>query len=134
MTHQRPKWSFFDRRAVLVIIALINLCVSKNVGPQFLPLPGLSHPVAESRPETQLDTASKFPSSRSDSFRVPMVGQTQKRAGTEQQPQPLATFALKSVFEEPLDVRTTHDYGSTVPLFTSAQVAQPPGRSPPRFV
>jgi hypothetical protein len=133
MIRQRPTFRFVDLRALFVIVALISLCVSKNVGPQFLPLPGLSHQVGESKPEVQ-HGASRFPSSRSDSFRVPMVSQAQKRSGTEQQPQPLATSALKSAFEQTFDLRIIHYCISTVLLFTSAHVAQPPGRAPPRLV
>jgi len=134
MTHQTTTLRFFDLRAALVIAALISLCVSKNVGPQFLPLPGLSQRVAESQPETQLNTASRFPSSESDSFRVPMVGRTHKRAGTELQPQPLATFALRSAFEQPVDGRTTYDCRCAILFCSSAYVAQPPGRGPPLLV
>jgi hypothetical protein len=134
MTHQTITSRVFNLRAALVIAALISLCVSKNVGPQFLPLPGLSQQAAESQPETQLNNASRFPSSESDDFRVPMVGRTHKRVSTELQPQPLATFALRSAFEQPIDGRTTHDCSCAILFFTSALVTQPPGRAPPLLV
>lgn len=134
MSFQTTRLRLFELRAFLVIAALISLCVSKNVGPQFLPLPGLSDRVGERQLESQRNTASPFPSSVSPNFRVPMVGQTLKRAGTELQPHPLATSALRSAFEQPVDVRTTNDCSCAIPFFTSASVSQPPGRAPPRLI
>jgi len=134
MTHQTTTLRFFDLRAALVIAALVSLCVSKNVGPQFLPLPGLSQRVAESQADGHLSTASRFSLSESNSFRVPMVGRTHKRVGTEVQPQPLVTFALRSTFEQPLDGRTTYDYLGAILFCSSALVEQAPGRGPPLLV
>jgi hypothetical protein len=134
MSFQTPRSRFFKLRAFLVFAALISLCVSKNVGPQFLPLPGLSDQVGESQLESERNAASRFPSSESDNFRVPMVGQTHKRAGTELQSHPLATAALRSAFEQPVDVQTTSDWSCAILLFTWASVSQPPGRAPPALI
>ncbi len=134
MARQTITLRLFHLRATLVVAALISLCVSNNVGPQFLPLPGLSEEVAESRLGSQHNTASRVPSSESDNFRVPMVGQTHKRANTELQAKPLATPALRSAVEQALDVRTISDFSSAILFFTSASVAQPPGRAPPCLV
>ena len=129
MTHKMATLRF-GLRVTLVIAALISLCVSKNVGPQFFPLPVLSQHVSETRPEDQL-RASRLPSAESDNFRVPMLGQAQKRDGTELQPQPIEPSVLRSFFERPVDVLSTLDCGSAILFLTSALVADQPGRAPP---
>jgi hypothetical protein len=123
----------FDRCATLVIATLISLCVSKNVGPQFIPWPDLPQHVAESRPEGQVNSALRFPSSEFDNFRVPIVVWTHKRAGTDLLPQPLAASASRSCFEQPVDVRSTHDCSTSIFLISDL-VAQQPGRAPPVVV
>src|SRR5687768_2857254 len=129
MTHKTFR---FDRCATLVIATLISLCVSKNVGVQFIPWPDLPQHVAESRPENHLNTASNCPSSESDNFRVPMVGHTQKRAGTELQPQPQAAASVsRSVFEQLVAVCSTQDCSTRILFLISDLVAQQPGRAPP---
>jgi hypothetical protein len=133
MTHKTATFRF-DRCAPLVIATLISLCVSKNVGVQFIPWPDLPQHTAESQPESHLNTASNCPSSESDNFRVPMVGHTQKRAGTELQPQPQAASASRSCFEHPVDVRSTQDCSNRILFLISDLVAQQPGRAPPVVV
>ena len=124
----------FELRAILVIAALISLCASSNVGPQFLPLPGLLDRSVESQLESQHNTASRLPSSgKSDNFRVPMMAQTQKRTGTKPPPQSLAT-ALNSDCVEPDDDRAVCESSYAILLFTSASVSQPPGRAPPSLL
>ena len=129
MTHQMTTLRF-GLRVTLVIAALISLCVSKNVGPQFFPLPGLLQRFSETRTDSQLST-SRSPSSESDNFRVPMLGQTQKRGGTDLQPQPLEPSVLRSLFEQPVDVRSARDCGSAILFLSSALVTDQPGRAPP---
>jgi hypothetical protein len=121
-----------DRCATLVIATLISLCVSKNVGPQFIPWPDLPQHVPKSRPGCQLNSASNCCWSEFN-FRVPIVGHTQKRASTELQPQPLVASASRSCFEQPLDLRSTHDCGTRVFLISDL-VTQQPGRAPPVVV
>jgi hypothetical protein len=124
----------FEVRAFLVFAALISLCVSNNVGPSFLPLPVVTERVAENPQENQHDTASRLPSpAESDSFRVPMMGHTQKRAAKEPQTQPLGT-TLRPGFVLPNDARVATELSFPISLFTSASVSQPPGRAPPRLV
>jgi hypothetical protein len=125
------KSRFFELRAYLVFAALISLCVSNNVGPNFLPLPVVTVLVVEKPQENQRGTASRRPSpAESDSFRVPMMGQTQKRAAKEPQPQPLVT-PLKPGFALPNDARVAAELGFPISRITSASVSQPPGRAPP---
>ena len=121
----------FELRALLIVATLISLCVSNNVGPSFLPLPVVTDRVAEKPQEKQLDKASRTPSpAESDSFRVPMMGQTQKRAAKEPQPQPLAA-TLKAGIALPADTRVATKLSFPISLFSSALVSQPPGRAPP---
>ena len=125
---------FYDPRPFLVVAALISLCVSNNVGPSFLPLPVVTDRATETPQEKQHDKASRAPShTESDSFRVPMMGQTQKRATKATQPQPFAT-TLKTGFVLPTEARVAAEFGFPIPLFTCASVSPPPGRAPPRLV
>ena len=122
---------FYDLRAFLVIATLISLCVSNNVGPSFLPLPVVTDRVAAKPQEKQLDIASRAPSpAESDSFRVPMMAQAQKRAAKETQPQPLAA-TLKVGIALPADSRVATTLSFPISNFSSALVSQPPGRAPP---
>ena len=125
---------FFKARAFLVFAALISLCVSNNVGPSFLPLPLISDRIAETPQKNQRDSASRVRSpAEADSFRLPMMGQTQKRAAKEPQPQPLgATVRAGLVLQN--DARVAIELSFPVLLFTAASVSQPPGRAPPRLV
>jgi hypothetical protein len=118
---------------LLVLATLISLCVSNNVGPSFLPLPIVTDRIGE-KPQNRRDTASRCPSpTQSDSFRVPMMGQAQKRAVKELQSQPLGT-TLRAGLVLPNDARVATKLSFSVSLFTSASVSQPPGRAPPRLV
>ena len=119
-------------RASVVITALISLCVSSDVGPRFLPLPTLESAVAESSDEQQDITISRSHSNESDSFRVPMMAQSQKRADREPQA-PL-------VLVPGLHVRSSNNgrVPATVTasdsLFISAILSEPLGRAPPDLV
>lgn len=127
------KSRFFELRAFLIFTALISLCVSNNVGPSFLPLPVVTVRLAENPLPNQRDTASRLPSpTESDNFRVPMMGQTQKKRPAKQ-PQPLDT-TLTSDFTPPSDTRVAVELGFPIVLLTPASVSQPPGRAPPRSV
>ena len=128
---QQTRLSVFEPRAFLVVAALISLCVSSNVGPRFLPLPALSDDFALSQPEHQGETASRRSRSEVDSFRVPMMAQTQKRTDREpQQPQPIALL-LKSVLISVNDCRIATDryFASSLPVPPSVSLRL--GRAPP---
>ena len=124
---------FVDLRALLVIAALCSLCISNNVGPNFLPLPVVTDRLAENLQENHRDTASGLPSPLDpDAFRVPMMGHTQKRVVKEPQPQPLAA-TLNAGVVPPNDAQVATEFNAQISLFTSASVSQPPGRAPPRL-
>ena len=123
---------FFRARAFLVLATLVSLCVSNNVGPSFLPLPVVTNRSAENSHGVQRETTSRLPTTaESDSFRVPMMGQTQKRAAKEPQPQPFAK-TQKAGFVFPTEARVAAELAFPIPVFTSALVSPPPGRAPPR--
>ena len=131
MTLQTIIARVFKLRAFLVIAALISLCASNNVGPQFLPLPRVLDRSEESQRESQHNTASRLPSSgQSDNFRVPMA-QTQKRTGTKPPPHSMAT-ALPSGHVLPDGAWAATAFSYPILPDTSAPVFQPPGRAPPR--
>lgn len=120
-------------RSTLVIAAIVSLCVSNNVGPCFLPLAVAMERLAANQQKNQHDTASRPPSpAQSDSFRVPMMAQTQKRADHQHYPQAFAT-TLKAGFLLPDDARAAAEFSYQISFFTSASVLQPPGRAPPRL-
>jgi hypothetical protein len=124
----------FDPRGLLVTAALLSLCVSKNVGPSFLPLPILSDCVAENRQKNQHNPSFRPPPpAESDSFRVPMMAQMQKRADKEPQPLPLSV-SLNAGYVLPDDARAASGFSYPITLFTSTSVSLPPGRAPPRLV
>ena len=124
---------FVDLRALLVIAALCTLCISNNVGPNFLPLPVVTDRLAENPQERHRGPVSGLPSPvEPDAFRVPMMGHTQKRVVKEPHPQNLAA-TLKADVVLPNDAQVATALNTRISLFTSASVSQPPGRAPPRL-
>jgi hypothetical protein len=107
MDRKQIRLRVFEPRAFLVVAALVSLCVSSNVGPRFLPLPTISDDVEASQPDHQGETRSRRSQSEADSFRVPLMAQTQKRTDREpQQPQPVALL-LKGIAIAANDGRVT---------------------------
>jgi hypothetical protein len=135
MAVQTIRSRFFELRAFLVFAALISLCVSNNVGPCFLPLPAVTdHLVEQHRPNPQNTTVSRSSSrTGSESFRVPIMGQAQKRADKEHHVQPFAA-SPKAGIVLPDDAPVATELNFPISLFSSASVSQPPGRAPPRLV
>jgi hypothetical protein len=124
----------FGVRALLVLATLISLCVSNNVGPSFLPLPVMTDRIAENSQGNQPDKTSRRPShTESDSFRVPMMGQTHKRTAKGPQPQPLGA-APRTDLVLPNDTRVAIKLSFPTLLLASRSVSQPRGRAPPRLV
>lgn len=123
---------FSQLRAFLIVAALISLCLSSNVGPRFLPLPSVTDPEGKELQVSQGITASRSRSER-ESFRVPIMAQTQKRADREAQPHPL-DVTLRVGFVVANDTRVATEFRDVSHLFTSTSVSQPAGRAPPRLV
>jgi hypothetical protein len=118
-------------RGCVVIAALFSLCVSSNVGPNFLPLPALQTYAAEGCRKTGA-TVSRSHATEFDSFRVPMA-QAQKRADRELQARPPGVIA-RIHFVLPNDTRVFAELSSPDALFTLALASLPSGRAPPRLV
>jgi len=132
MTLQAIRSRFSQLRAFLVIAALISLCISSNVGPRFLPLPNVTDPEEKELQQSQGITASRSHSER-ESFRVPMMAQTLKRADRETPLHQLAV-TLGVGFVVANDARVATEFSDVSYLFTSASVSMPAERAPPRVV
>ena len=117
-------------RAALVILALLSLCVSNNVGPCFLPLPLITDRVANNPQGNKDNKASRSSSPESDNFRVPMMAQTQKRSDKAPQAQP-PVATLKAGFVPPNNAGAVTEFSYQISFPTSASVSLPPGRAPP---
>jgi hypothetical protein len=131
MKREMTTLRFFGVRIALVIATMLSLCVSNNVGPSFLPLPVLTESASEYRQDLQQNTASRAPSSaESDSLRVPMLAQSQKRADKDQLTEAIAA-TLKQCFVLPNQTLVVAESAYLVPLVTRPSVLQPPGRAPP---
>jgi hypothetical protein len=118
-------------RAVLVIVAICTLCISDNVGPRFLPLPYFAHDEAKSWQQTWHLNGSESSPSESDSFRVPMISQTQRRA----QEKPNSDFLISptAVFANSAQIQAHVEIHPHV-IFGSSTVSHPQGRAPPRLL
>ena len=120
-------------RALLVIAALICLCVSSNVGLQFFPLP-VTTQVALDIQTHQANKALYAPQADANSFRVPMMVQSKKRADKEP-PQSDPLIALPSDrFDLSTDTRLPSESRYTVCFFTSITMAPCAGRAPPSLI
>lgn|SRR5687767_1681924 len=128
MAKQKTDSRLLAPRALLVITALISLCVSSDVGPRFAPLPSLTD-----SPSTvgtiQYESAS---SARvgANSFRVPMMAQTQRRVDQQHHSQPFAE-SPKGLIALLTDRVSSVEDNIEVSVVASAPLSQPPGRSPP---
>ena len=121
---------FLAARIALIFATLLSLCVSNNVGPSFLPLPVITDLVTENRPDKEQNTASRVPSSLSESLRIPMVAQSQNRAGKHQHAQPLSATPKPNVVL-PDETRVVAESSYLISPVTSPSILQPPGRAPP---
>lgn len=131
MTLHLLRSRFSQLRAFLIVAALISLCLSSNVGPRFLPLPNVIDP-EEKALQSQGVTVSRSRSEH-ESFRVPILAQTQKRADRETPPH-LLDVTLRVGFVVANDARVATEFHDVSHLFTSTSVSQPAGRAPPRLV
>lgn len=121
-------------RALLVIAALICLCVSSNVGLQFFPLPAATNQVALDAQLDQANKASNAAQADAQSFRVPMMVQSKKRADKEP-PQSNRPIALPSDrFDLPRNTRFAIEIGYAVCFCSSVAMAPRAGRAPPWLV
>jgi len=134
MSPQASTTALKNARALLVFAALVSLCVSNNVGPQFFPLIVAEDRVAQNSQEDHHDQTSCSPSQAGEnSYRVPMMARSQKRAAKgPPQADPLVAL-LDNGFGLPRDARFATEVGYPVSFLTSASGSQTAGRAPPAW-
>jgi hypothetical protein len=132
MSPEVSRSALLNLRALVVIAALVCLCVSSNVGPQFFPLPAVTnHAVLRHQQE---NNASYAPQAGAQSFRVPMMVQSNKRADKEPpQSDPLIGFP-SDPFSLSTDTRFANEVSYTVCFLTSVPMTPHAGRAPPSLV
>ncbi|HEY9284762.1 MAG TPA: hypothetical protein VIP46_15000 [Pyrinomonadaceae bacterium] len=124
-----------NRRALVVVGALLVLCVSDNVGPRLLPLPPLPELVSTPKPADQRRVASRAPSqSRTTGARVEIVSAPQGRAASERQSPQAAAHAPKFALAAPLAPTSPSLEPYQPSGERSAPFSRPKGRAPPRLV
>jgi hypothetical protein len=125
---QLIRWKLSTWRSSVVIAALLSLCVSSNVGPQFLPLTAVVRG-DESLHEQQGSTrVSRSPSDALAGFRVPMT-QAQKRDPTPEH-RPLAVLSAVNCDLSSALLVTAKTIDPKV-YSSSASASPSPGRAPP---
>ena len=124
-----------NRRAVIVVGALLVLCASDDVGPRLLPLPQLPELASTTKPADQRQGASRAPSqSRSTGARVEMVSAPQSRAASERQSPHAAAHAPKFDLAAPPAPASPGLEPYQPSGESSAPFSRPKGRAPPRLV
>ena len=124
-----------DRRAVIVVGALLVLCVSDNVGPRLLPLPPPPVLASTTKPADQRQGASRAPAqSRTTGARVEMVSAPQSRAASERQSPHAAAHAPKFDLAAPPAPPAPGLELDRPSGESSAPFSRPKGRAPPRLV
>jgi hypothetical protein len=121
-------------RAVLVIAALICLCVSSNVGPQFLPLPPATIQLAQDVHSEEPGHAWHTPQAGARCFRVPMMAQSKKRADKEPSQSHQFIVLPSDRFSLPRHTRFSVAIGYSGRFLTSVTMAPAAGRAPPSLV
>lgn len=119
-------------RASVIIAALLFLCVSRNVGPRFLPLPPPKAGAKARFHAPQDSTVLRHQANEQASFRVPMMARSHKR--TDQKPQrrwlaemPGADFVISN------DFRMTSGVIVRKTFFISLRESAPSDRAPPEL-
>lgn len=131
MADKRSVTTGFQPRLLAIIsVALFSLCVSNNVGTCFLPLPVVTDCVAENRQRLKDFSFRSTTRNVTDSFRVPIMGHTQKRADKDN---PARTVAGTPKFQLvlPGQSRPLARRDSPLPKPSIPHLSQPPGRGPP---
>lgn len=119
-------------RAFVVIAALVCLCVSSNVGLQFFPLPALTSDVKLHVQQNEANRASQAPRADSQSSRVPMMVQSNKRADQEPPQSNNPPVALRiNQFDVSGATRFAIEIDYPVCFLTSVPMTPHAGRAPP---
>ncbi len=134
MSPEVNRGALLNLRALVVIAALVCLCVSSNVGLQFFPLPAVTYQAVLHSEQDQENHASHTPRADAQSFRVPMMVQSNKRADKESpQSNPLIAAGVDG-FGFPGATRCPIETRYPVCFVTSVTMAPQLGRAPPSLV
>lgn len=134
MRSEVSRSALLNVRALLVIVALVCLCVSSNVGLQLFPLPAVTSQAGLHIQHDQSNPASHAHQAGARSARVPMMAQSQKRADQEfPESNPLIALPIDR-FSLPDDKRFAIANYYSVCFLTSNTMAPHAGRAPPSLV
>lgn len=134
MSPEVSRSALLNLRALFVIAALVCLCVSSNVGLQFFPLPAVTSQTILHVQSDQANRASHAPRPDTQSFRVPMMVQSNKRADQES-PESNPVIAVRvDGFDFPGPTRPATEIRYSVCFVTSVSTAPRAGRAPPSLV
>lgn len=122
-------------RVLIILVALVSLCVSDNVGPRLLPLPPTAELASTPGPSDRGHATSHTPSQdRTEGARVEMISAPQSRAGAERQSPQVAAHAPKFELAVPSTPRSLRLERYLPCAESSATFSRPKGRAPPRLV
>jgi hypothetical protein len=131
MSPEVSRSALLNLRALVVIAALVCLCVSSDVGLQLFPLPAVTHQAVLHVQQDQANQASHAPRAGAQSFRVPMMVQSNKRADKESpQSNPLIAVRVDGL-GFPAATRFAIEIGYPVCFVTSVTMVPNSGRAPP---
>lgn len=121
-------------RALVVIAALVCFCISSHVGLQLFPLPSAVASLELNTPSDHHARAPDAPPAGANEFRVPIMSQSQKRAGKERpQSNPFISQSLDTS-ASPTNTRLAVEISHSLCFFTSVSMTRPAGRAPPSQV
>jgi hypothetical protein len=131
MSAEVSRSALLNLRALVIIAALVCLCVSSNVGLQFFPLPAVTSQAGLHVQLDQANPASHAPRAGAQSFRVPMMVQSNKRADKESpRSNPLIAVRVDGL-NLPGATRSAIEIRYPICFVTSVSMAPNPGRAPP---
>jgi|SRR5687767_8432713 len=134
MSPEVSRSALLNLRALVVIAALVCLCVSSDVGLQFFPLPAVTTQAELDVQLNQPNNTSHAPLAGAQSFRVPMMAQSNKRADKEPpQFHPLLPWPSDQ-FGLPTETRFAIESYNPVCFLTSVPMMPHAGRAPPSLV
>jgi len=121
-------------RVLLVFGTLVCLCVSSNVAVQFFPLAAVANCITKNA-ESYISTLSRnAPESETDSFRVPMMVQSQKRVDQESPHDDSLIVWSNNESTPSVDTRFAIETWCPIYVPTSASIMPSAGRAPPSWI
>ena len=122
-------------KVLLILVVLVSLCVSDNVGPRLLPLPPIAVAASTPGPADHGLARSPAPShDRAGGARVEMLSATQRRAGAERQSPQVAAHSPKFELVVPSRPHSLREESYPPSAESPAPFSRPKGRAPPRLL